>query len=317
MACPDCGAAPLRAQNENQRFHLLTGMQGGGDQWPGIRGQGVRGQNAEVNCFYFCILTFDLAMADELANDAGLDFDSWDLRPDRLELEADEVHVWRGSLDCGERALDQFDETLTPDEKARAQRFVFQPDRNSYIAARGILRELLGRYLNRAPSEIEFDYGAQGKPALRSESSEKPVQFNVSHSHGMALFAFSVGRQVGVDVELVRPDFAGEKIAERFFSAQEVMELRRLPATAQDEGFFLCWTRKEAYIKARGEGLQIPLKSFHVSLTPGEPARLQADDSSRWSLRSLRLEGRYVGAVVGEGQDWKLRGWEAKAGNHR
>jgi 4'-phosphopantetheinyl transferase len=256
-------------------------------------------------------------MADELANGAAAEFDAWDLRPDRLALEADEVHVWRASLDCDERVLHQFDATLAPDEKARAQRFVFQPDRNSYIAARGVLRELLGGYLRRPPSEIEFDYGAQGKPALRSGSSERPIQFNVSHSRGVALFAFSVGRQVGVDVELVRPDFAGEKIAERFFSSQEVKELRSLPAAVQDEGFFLCWTRKEAYIKARGEGLQIPLKSFHVSLTPGEPAQLQANDSSRWSLRPLLLEGRYVGAVVGEGQGWKLRGWEWKAGNHR
>ena len=254
-------------------------------------------------------------MADELAHDAAADFDSWDPRPDRLAVEGDEVHVWRASLDCDERVLDQFEATLAPNEKARAQRFVFQPDRNSYMAARGILRELLGRYLNRAPSGIEFDYGPQGKPALRSESSERPVQFNVSHSHGVALFVFAAGGRVGVDVELVRPDFAGEKIAERFFSPQEVMELRSLPAAARDEGFFLCWTRKEAYIKARGEGLQIPLKSFHVSLTPGEPARLHADDSSRWSLRSLRPEEQYVGAVVGEGQGWKLRGWEWKAGN--
>jgi 4'-phosphopantetheinyl transferase len=206
--------------------------------------------------------------------------------------------------------LHRFEAALAADEKARAQRFVFQPDRNSYIAARGVLRELLGRYLKKGPSEIEFDYGAQGKPALRSGWSQSGVQFNVSHSHGMALFAFAVARQVGVDVELVRPDFAGEKIAERFFSPQEVRELRSLPAAVQDDGFFLCWTRKEAYIKARGEGLQIPLKSFHVSLTPGKPARLQADDSSRWSLRSLRLEGRYVGAVVGEGKVWKLRGLE-------
>jgi 4'-phosphopantetheinyl transferase len=254
-------------------------------------------------------------MADEVANDAAADFDAWDPGPDRLALEADEVHVWRASLDCDEQVLHQFDETLAPDEKARAQRFVFQPDRNSYVAARGVLRELLGRYLNRAPGEIEFNYGPQGKPALRSESSERPVQFNVSHSHGMALFAFAVEKQVGVDVELVRPDFAGEKIAERFFSSQEVVELRSLPATAQGEGFFRCWTRKEAYIKARGEGLQIPLKSFHVSLTPGGPARLQAADSSRWGLRSLRPEARYVGAVVGEGQGWKLRGSEWRAGD--
>ncbi|MGA9977113.1 MAG: 4'-phosphopantetheinyl transferase superfamily protein [Candidatus Sulfotelmatobacter sp.] len=251
-------------------------------------------------------------MADGQANGAAAEADSWEPGPERLALDEDEVHVWRASLDCGERVLRQFEGTLAPDEKNRAQRFVFQPDRNSYIAARGILRELLGRYLSQTPDEIEFDYGPQGKPALRNESSQRPVQFNVSHSHGVALFAFAVGRQVGVDVELVRPDFAGEKIAERFFSPQEVMELRSLPPAVQDEGFFLCWTRKEAYIKARGEGLQIPLKSFHVSLTPGEPTRLQADDGSRWRLRSLRPEGRYVGAVVGEGKDWRLRGWEWK-----
>ena len=247
-------------------------------------------------------------MAEELANDAASEFDSWEPSLDRLALTDGEVHVWRASLDCSESVLHRFEAALAADEKARAQRFVFQPDRNSYMAARGVLRELLGRYLNRGPSEIEFDYGAQGKPALRSGWSQSGLQFNVSHSHGMALFAFAAARQVGVDVEMVRADFAGEKIAERFFSPQEVRELRSLPAAVQDEGFFLCWTRKEAYIKARGEGLQIPLKSFHVSLAPGKPARLQADDSSRWSLRSLRLEGRYVGAVVGEGKGWKLRG---------
>jgi len=249
-------------------------------------------------------------MADELANDSTSEFDSWERSLDRLALADGEVHIWRASLDCSESVLHRFEAALAADEKARAQRFVFQPDRNSYIAARGVLRELLGKYLHRGPSEIEFDYGAQGKPALRSGWSQSGLQFNVSHSHGMALFAFAAARQVGVDVEMVRADFAGEKIAERFFSPQEVRELRSLPAAVQDEGFFLCWTRKEAYIKARGEGLQIPLKSFHVSLTPTKPARLQADDSSRWSLRSLRLEGRYVGAVVGEGKGWKLRGLE-------
>jgi 4'-phosphopantetheinyl transferase len=238
------------------------------------------------------------------------DFNSWDLNPERLSLEADEVHLWRAHLDCTETVLGQLEATLASEEKARADRFVFPRDRNAFIATRGILRDLLGRYVHRAAAELEFDYGAQGKPALRTESSQESVQFNVSHSYGVALLAFALARQVGVDVELVRPDFAGEKIAERFFSPQEVTELRSLPPTLQDEGFFLCWTRKEAYIKARGEGLQVPLQSFHVSLTPGKPALLQAADSSRWSLRSLRPDPRYVGALVGEGTGWQLRGWE-------
>lgn len=243
-------------------------------------------------------------------NDAPSDFNSWETPPQQLTLEADEIHVWRAHLDCNESVLGPLEATLASDEKARADRFVFPRDRNAFIATRGILRELLGRYVHLAAVNLEFDYGAQGKPTLRTKSPQQSVQFNVSHSHGVALLAFAPGRHVGVDVELVRPDFAGEKIAERFFSPQEVAELRALPATLQDEGFFLCWTRKEAYIKARGEGLQIPLKSFHVSLTPGKPELLQAADSSRWSLRSLRPDSRYVGAIVGEGQGWRLRGWE-------
>ena len=118
--------------------------------------------------------------------------------------------------------------------------------------------------MNRAPEHLEFDYAPQGKPTLRTELPHTSVRFNVSHSHGVALLAFTVGRQVGVDLELVRK-FGGKEIAERFFSPQEVTELSCLPQSLRDEGFFLCWTRKEAYIKARGEGLNIPLKSFHVT----------------------------------------------------
>ena len=236
------------------------------------------------------------------------DFDSWEADPGRLALEAGQIHVWRAHLDCGEAALGRLQGALSPDEKARANRFVFQPDRSAFVAARGILRQLLGRYLSRAPALLEFEYGAQGKPALRAPSPQPSLQFNLSHSHGVALFAFALGRNVGVDVELVRPDFAGEKIAERYFSPQEVAELRSLPPALQHEAFFLCWTRKEAYIKARGQGLQVPLQSFQVSLTPGEPERLQAADSSRWSLRSLRPGPRYVGALVAEGGDWNCAG---------
>lgn len=241
-------------------------------------------------------------------NHATSDFNEWQLSPKRLELAADEIHVWRANLESEENVLRPFEETLSGNEKARAKRFFFQRDRSRFIAARGILRELLGRYVDRAPAHLEFDYGPQGKPVLRAKAAQQCVNFNVSHSHGMALFGFAARRHLGVDVELVR-SFAGEKIAERYFSPQEVTELYRLPAALQDEGFFLCWTRKEAYIKARGEGLHIPLKSFHVSLTPGEPEQLQTSDGVDWSLRSLRPDPQYVGAVVGEGKGWKLRGW--------
>ena len=245
-------------------------------------------------------------------NHSTSESNSWSLCPEGPELAEDEVHVWRADLECDARVLRRLEATLSTDERARANRFLFQPDRNHFIATRGILRELLGRYVNRAPEHLEFDYAPQGKPTLHTELPHTSVRFNVSHSHGMALLAFTVGRQVGVDLELVRK-FGGQEIAARFFSPQEVMELSCLPQWVQDEGFFLCWTRKEAYVKARGEGLNIPLKSFHVTLTPGKPECLHAADDSNWTLRSLRPDPQYVGALVAEGRGWKLRQWNWKS----
>jgi 4'-phosphopantetheinyl transferase len=232
---------------------------------------------------------------------------SWAESPRELAIASDEIHVWRARLDCEAPILRQFEATLAADEQDRARRFHFERDRDSYIATRGLLRELLARYVGRAPAKIEFEYSALGKPSLRATHSDEPIRFNVSHSHGMALFAFAIDRSVGVDVELLRPDFGGMEIAERFFSRQEVEELRSLPGSLQGEGFFLCWTRKEAYVKARGEGLHIPLDSFHVSLTPGQPEKLSSADSARWSLRSLRPDPKYAGALVAEAGEWHLR----------
>ncbi len=180
------------------------------------------------------------------------------------------------------------------------------------VAARGALRELLGRYLNRSPAEVEFDYNSKGKPSLRPKINKHSVQFNISHSHGLALFAFALGRDLGIDVAFVRPEFPADEIAERYFSPQEMMEFRALPLSVRAEGFYLCWTRKEAYIKARGEGLHIPLESFNVSLTPGQPERLESVDSRRWSMQSLYPYAHYVGALVAEGQDLWLRQWSWK-----
>ena len=236
----------------------------------------------------------------------------WGPKLGKLELEAAEIHVWRAYLDRTETLLQQFEATLSTDEKARADRFVFRRDRNHFVGTRGILRELLGRYLSRSPEDLQFDYGVLGKPSLRREIFKQSIQFNVSHSHGLALLAFTVGRNLGVDVEFVRSGFASEEIADRYFSPSEVAELRVLSPSLREEGFFLCWTRKEAYIKARGEGLQIPLDSFHVSLTPRKPERLQSPDSSRWNLRSLSPDPRYVGALVAEGNDWQLSCWDWK-----
>lgn len=180
----------------------------------------------------------------------------------------DEVHVWRADLDIGPGALLRLRETLSADERARAERFYSPVERARYIAGRGILRALLARYLRTPAGDLRVCCNAHGKPALLPGSGAEDWRFNLSHSDRLALFAFALRRQVGVDLEYVRPSPADDRLAERIFSAQEVSALRALPERAQTEAFFHCWTRKEAYIKARGGGLSIGLSSFAVSLAP-------------------------------------------------
>src|SRR5271155_3096552 len=235
---------------------------------------------------------------------------NWNSDTTGVALREGEVHAWRVALNRSEAELLRLRGTLSIEETLRADRFYFQRDRDAFMATRGTLRQLLGRYVGCAPGEIAFEYGPYGKPHLRGAPPGLSLDFNVSHSHGLALMAFSLGRKLGIDVESIRPAVASEEIAERFFSSREVAELQSLPPAMRAEGFFLCWTRKEAYVKAIGNGLQIPLKSFHVSLTPSEPARLESADSKRWTLRSLRPGTGFVGALVAEGKDWDLHCWD-------
>ena len=148
-----------------------------------------------------------------------------------------------------------------------------------------------------------------------SESDADAIRFNLSHSHGKALYAVSRGREIGVDLEFIRGDLEAEQIAERFFSHSEIETLRALPLSLRKHAFFLCWTRKEAYIKARGEGLSLPLDQFDVSLIPGEPAALlstqsDSDEALRWSLRNLTPASGYAAALATEGRDWTLSCWQ-------
>jgi 4'-phosphopantetheinyl transferase len=241
----------------------------------------------------------------------------WSVLQEPMRLLSGEVHVWRASLEQPPRCLERLLATLAPDEKDRAERFHFDRDRNRFIAARGTLRAILGGYLSIEPGQLGFCYSEHGKPSLLKEIAGDRLRFNVSHSHELALFAVAEGRDLGVDLEWVRPNVDDDRIAERFFSAEEVRMLRGLPAVVQGEAFFNCWTRKEAYIKAIGEGLSMPLNQFVVSLAPGEaPALLSAngsatdDEVSRWSFRELFPGTGYKGAVVAEGHDWKLKCWD-------
>jgi 4'-phosphopantetheinyl transferase len=244
------------------------------------------------------------------------DFDSvWLVPPERLVLGNNAVHVWRVSLDQSPSQIAVFRHSLDDDERSRADRFYFSRDRERFIVARGILRAILGRYANRAPDSLSFSYNTYGKPALVSESDADKICFNLSHSHGKALYAVGRGGEIGVDLEFIRCDLEARQIAERFFSHSEIETLRALPPSLRKYAFFLCWTRKEAYIKARGEGLSLPLDQFDVSLIPGEPAALlsaqsDSDDALRWSLRNLNPAPGYAAALATEGRDWTLSCWQ-------
>lgn len=230
----------------------------------------------------------------------------WEVPSSILSFAASDIHIWRASLDLSAPALARLEATLGHDEKSRAARFVHARDRDHFIAARGILRELLGAYLKQPADQVQFQYGKHGKPRLAVDYSETLLTFNLSHSHGLAACAISNGLELGIDVELIRPEFAGQDIAARYFSEDEMAELRALPIELRADGFFRCWTRKEAYVKARGEGLSIPLDSFSVSLTPGQPDVLRSADSKSWTLRTFAPEPKYIGAVVGHGQNLRF-----------
>ena len=196
---------------------------------------------------------------------------------------------------------------LAADECERARRFRFERDRARYVVGRGLLRVLLGRYLATDPVEIRFAYGPYQKPSLAGTGP----RFNLSHSGSVALLAFSAGGEVGIDVERDDADLARERIPERFFSAAEVRALRALPRALQPRAFLCCWTRKEAFIKARGDGLSLALDSFDVTLVPGQPAAIvrtawSEEEPTEWSLVDLSdPQHGYIAAVANRGWTWR------------
>ncbi|MCC6488135.1 MAG: 4'-phosphopantetheinyl transferase superfamily protein [Candidatus Hydrogenedentes bacterium] len=224
-----------------------------------------------------------------------------------IRLAPDEVHVWRARLDQPAAIIERFWTTLSADEQERAARFHFPGGRDSYVVGRGVLRELLGHYLGMQPCNVSFAYSDHGKPALAEGCGSLGLRFNLAHSGRLALYGFVLDHLIGIDIEKNRPDFAGQRIADRFFSPRESEALRKLPKEQREEAFLNCWTRKEAYIKARGEGLSFPLDAFDVSLKPGEPAALLAThgnphEASRWSMFALHAEEGYAAALAVEGQ---------------
>jgi len=211
------------------------------------------------------------------------------------------IDVWVIPVRASEAVVSKFEAVLSQDELGRATRFRFEHLRRSFIVAHGTQRVLLSRYLKIEPAGIQFMYGTKGKPSI---SGKNNIRFNLSHSGDFALLAVTLNCDVGVDVEQTRPlpDFAN--IADRYFSREETSELISLPAEQRERAFFVCWTRKEAYIKAVGDGLSTPLDSFRVTLLPGAPPRMvhlggDTRAAEAWNIVNIDLgHPQYVAALA-------------------
>jgi len=211
-----------------------------------------------------------------------------------IRLELNVVHVWIASLEIEKKDIPVFRHLLNQDEKDRADRFYFEKDQVNFITGRAILRTLLGRYTNQSPAEVKFAYNSYGKPLLKNQVQSPPLNFNLSHSGGKVLYAFSRGIPLGIDLEKIKPDIDFTAISQQFFSPGELSSLFSLEKSDRLAAFYACWTRKEAFIKAMEMGLSLELDKFDVSLRPGEPARLirtkfQKQNTQNWSLHDLKV----------------------------
>lgn len=233
---------------------------------------------------------------------------------EKIFLTENEAHIWQIELNRTDEIIKNLPELLDETERAKALSFRFGKDKRNYITAHCGMREILSFYLGICPQNIEFEANFYGKPFLRRNDID--LRFNLSHSHERALLAVTRGKEIGVDIELIRNSIAEENLAEQFFSPLEAETLRNLPKGLQTKAFFDCWTRKEAFIKAVGKGLSYPLKDFTVAFTPSERARLIALENSPiraedWQIVKLNVAEDYAAAMAVEAQsiETKLYLW--------
>jgi len=211
----------------------------------------------------------------------------WQIVTNAPRIASGEIHIWRYRLELSTERVGHAESLLSADELARADRFHFPIHRERYVAGRSKLRKLLGSYLQVEPASVRFTYSEFGRPALNQAQNSGAINFNVSHSEDICLVAVSHVQPLGIDVERIRGDFGGEEVAQANFAPAEFRELLSLPSNIRPQGFFNCWTRKEAYVKALGAGLQIPLDSFEVSLRPEDSPRFLRGAGVGWHLLSF------------------------------
>ncbi len=221
-------------------------------------------------------------------------------------IENGHVHVWYVDLSAADTCVPTPESVLSLDERARAARVVQGENRRRFVVSRAVLRCLLSQYAEVAPEQLRFDYGPHGKPELASTGLAQGLGFNMSHSGDVILYAVARGRSIGIDVEHERPRSNFMRIAERFFSVEECEALHAFPDRDRPSAFFRCWTRKEAYVKARGDGIAAGLDTFSVSMDE-EPCLLRSDEGpaevARWSMADIVVEDGYVSTLCAEGRE--------------
>ncbi|MBA2735369.1 MAG: 4'-phosphopantetheinyl transferase superfamily protein [Pyrinomonadaceae bacterium] len=237
-------------------------------------------------------------------------YNAWHPPPEDLRLEVGEAHVWLARLD--EETAAESERLISDDERNRAERFRFERDKKRFIAARGFLRVILGKYLRTNPRRIHFEYSKYGKPFLGREL-QSSIKFNLSHSDGLALYAVTDGREIGIDIERIKSSFVDETMASQCLTKQEIVRFRLLPKKERDLFFFDCWTRKEAYLKARGNGLLLPVNEIETSLSSEFlTSFLQTDSASRQTSGSFQILPSipdYAAALAVEGRNPQLKFW--------
>ena len=229
-------------------------------------------------------------------------------------INSDEIHVWRVFLDVTTDEFEKLRESLSVDESARAERFHFEKDRNHFIAARGTLRKIVGSYLNKRPGKICFEYGPHGKPMLAHVAGDDGIFFNLSHSGSLALCAVTLRKKIGIDIENIRDYINVRQVAGQFFSQNEISSLEKIDINKRSELFFQYWTRKEAFLKATGEGISFPMDQCDVSLISGgvwSPVIVQDNNRKISSLyvQDLFPGNGYAAAIAVEGGDCNISCW--------
>ena len=238
----------------------------------------------------------------------------WRKPPRDLLPDQDFVDVWRSEIDLPENEVSHYQAMLSSEELQRAERFKFASKRREYIVTRGLLRSALGLLMKVGGEEIGFSYTAENKPVLENVPQQEQLVFNASHSHGQAVVAVSLNRQLGVDIEKIRNDVEYEKLATRYFSENEQQALKDYQGDRR-EAFFATWTRKEAFVKAVGKGIAYGLSEFDVNVDPKlEPVMLatrwQVDDAHNWFMAKLPTARDYQACVAADGGEFSLRLWQ-------